>query len=107
MLGGCFVNMCREGRISPEKEFNVVSVAVWMGGRVSGELLRDRQCDDGVRPGHRARHRNSFDGQREEVKTVMGETKRADEVRGVRWIRGKSIVGERLKRIKGGQSERA
>ncbi len=32
------VKMCREGRISPEKEFDVVSVAVWMGGRVSGEL---------------------------------------------------------------------
>jgi hypothetical protein len=36
------VNICREGRISPEKEFDIVSVAVWVGGRVGGELLRDR-----------------------------------------------------------------
>jgi len=58
------VKICREGRISPEKEFDVVSVAVWVGGRVGGELLRDRQCDEGVRPGHRARDRSRLDVQR-------------------------------------------
>ncbi len=41
------VNIGKEGRISPEKKLDVVSVAVWMGGRVIGELLRDRQCDEG------------------------------------------------------------
>ncbi len=67
MLGvalGRGVNICKEWRISPEKKFDVVSVAVWMGGRVIGELLRDRHCDEGVRPRHRARDRNRFDGQR-------------------------------------------
>ncbi len=34
----------------------------------------------------------------------MDETKRADEVRGVRWIRGESVVGERLKRIRVGKA---
>jgi hypothetical protein len=30
-----------------EKEFDVVNVAVRMGGRVNGELLGDRKCDEG------------------------------------------------------------
>ncbi len=58
------VSICKEGRISPEKKLDVVSVAVWMGGRAIGELLRDRQCDEGGRLGHRVRDRNRFDGQR-------------------------------------------
>ncbi len=58
------VNIGKEGRISPKRKLDVVSVAVWMGGRVIGELLKDRQCNEGVRPGHRARDRKRFDGQR-------------------------------------------
>ncbi len=34
----------------------------------------------------------------------MGETKRADEVRGVGWIRGENVVGEMLKRIRVGKA---
>jgi hypothetical protein len=34
----------------------------------------------------------------------MGETKRAYEVRGVGWIRGGNVVGERLKRIRVGKA---
>ncbi len=34
----------------------------------------------------------------------MGETKWADEVRGVGWIRGGNFVKERLKRIKAGKA---
>jgi hypothetical protein len=58
------VKIYRERRTSPENELDVVSVAVWVGGRVGGELLRDRQCDEGVRPGHRARDRSRLDVQR-------------------------------------------
>ncbi len=34
----------------------------------------------------------------------MGETKRTDEVREMRWIRGGNVVGERLKRIRVGKA---
>ncbi len=60
------VKIYREGRISLDKEFDVVNVAVWVGRRVGGELLRDIQCDEGVRPGHRARDRSRLDVQRAE-----------------------------------------
>ena len=53
MLGGGGVNECRGGRISAESELEVVSVAVRMGGRVGREFLRDKQCDEGIRPRHR------------------------------------------------------
>jgi hypothetical protein len=36
--GGGGVNECRGGRISAESEFEVVSVAVRMGGRVGREF---------------------------------------------------------------------
>ena len=51
--GGGGVNECRGGRISAESELEVVSVAVRMGGRVGREFLRDKQCDEGIRPRHR------------------------------------------------------
>ena len=41
------------GGISAESELEVVSVAVRMGGRVGREFLRDKQCDEGIRPRHR------------------------------------------------------
>ena len=51
-LGGG-VNVCRGGGISAESEFEVVSVAVRMGGRIGREFLGDKQGDEGIRPRHR------------------------------------------------------
>ena len=42
MLWGGGVNMCRGGRVSVEKKFDVGSVTVRMGRRVGGEFLGDR-----------------------------------------------------------------
>jgi hypothetical protein len=54
LWGGGGVNECRWGGISAESEFEVVSVAVRMGGRIGREFLGDKQGDEGIRPIHRS-----------------------------------------------------
>ena len=77
-----------------EKKFDVGSVTVRMGRRVGGEFLGDRQRDEGVRPRHRARKGRILDNRRGgKVKAVRVQTKGADKVRGVRRVRGESVVG--------------
>ena len=53
MLWGGGVNECRGGGNSAESEFEVVSIAVRMGGRIGREFLGDKQGDEGIRPRHR------------------------------------------------------
>ena len=55
MLWGGGLTCAGGGGISAENELEVVSVAVRMGGRVGREFLRDKQCDEGIRPRHRKR----------------------------------------------------
>ena len=92
------------GGVSVEKKFDVGSVTVRMGRRVGGEILGDRQCDEGVRPRHRAREGTRLDRRGGKVKAVRVQTKGADEVRGVRRVRGESVVGQRLEWVRVGKA---
>ena len=87
-----------------EKESDIGSVTVRVGRRVGRECLRDRQCDEGVRPGHRAREGRRLDRRRGKVKAVRVQTKGADKVRGVRRVRGESVIGQRLERVRVGKA---
>ena len=89
-----------------EKKFDVGSVTVRMGRRVGGEFLGDRQCDEGVRPRHRAREGRRLDRRGGKVKAVRVQTKGADKVRGVRRVRGESVIGQRLERVRVGKARR-
>ena len=89
-----------------EKKFNVGSVTVRMGRRVGGEFLGDRQRDEGVRPRHRARGGRRLDRRGGKVKAVRVQTKGADKVRGVRRVRGESVIGQRLERVRVGKARR-
>ena len=77
-----------------------------MGRRVGGEFLGDRQCDEGVRPRHRAREGKRLDRRGGKVKAVRVQTKGADKVRGVRRVREESVIGQRLERVKVGKARR-
>ena len=72
--------------------------------RVGGEFLGDRQCDEGVRPRHRAREGRRLDRRRGKVKAIRLQTKGADEVRGVRRVGGESVVRERLEWVRVGKA---
>ena len=72
-----------------EKKSDIGSVTVRMGRRVGREFLGDKQCNEGVRPRHRAREGRRLDRRRGKVKAVRVQTKGADKVRGVRRVRGK------------------
>ena len=102
-LGGG-VNMCRGGGVAVEKKFDVGSVTVRMGRRVGGEFLGDRKCDEGVRPRHRAREGRRPDRRGGKVKAVRVQAKGADKVRGVRRVRGESVIGQRLERVRVGKA---
>ena len=71
-----------------EKESDIGSVTVRVGRRVSREFLRDKQCDEGVRPRHRTREGRRLDRREGKVKAIRVKTKGADKVRGVRRVRG-------------------
>ena len=92
------------GGVSVEKKFDVGSVTVRMGRRVGGEFLGDRKCDEGVRPRHRAREGRRPDRRGGKVKAVRVQAKGADKVRGVRRVRGESVIGQRLERVKVGKA---
>ena len=68
--------------------------------------MRDKQCDEGVRPRHRAREGRRLDRRGGKVKAVRVQTKGADEVRGVRRVRGESVVGQRLEWVRVGKARR-
>ena len=85
-------------------KFDVGSVTVRMGRRVGGEFLGDRKCDEGVRPRHRAREGRRPDRRGGKVKAVRVQTKGADKVRGVRRVRGESVVGQRLEWVRVGKA---
>ena len=87
-----------------EKESDIGSVTVRVGRRVGREFLGDRQRDEGVRPRHRAREGRRLDRSRGKVKAVRVQTKGADKVRGVRRVRGKSVVGQRLEWVRVGKA---
>ena len=102
-LGGGWLT-CAGGGVAVEKKFDVGSVTVRMGRRVGGEFLGDRQRDEGVRPRHRVRGGRRLDRRGGKVKAVRVQTKGADKVRGVRRVRGESVVGKRLERVRVGKA---
>ena len=63
-----------------------------MGARLGREFLRDKQSDEGVRPRHRTREGGRLDRGEGRVKAIRVKTKGADKVRGVRRVRGESVV---------------
>ncbi len=65
--------------------------------------MRYKQCDEGVRPKHRAREGRRLDRRGGKVKAVRVKTKGADKVRGVRRVRGESVVGQRLEWVRVGK----
>ena len=89
-----------------ESDTDIGSVTVRVGRRVGREFLRDKQCDEGVRPRHRAREGRRLDRRRGKVKAVRVQTKGADKVRGVRRVRGESVIGQRLERVRVGKARR-
>ena len=63
-------------------------------------------CDEGVRPRHRAREGRRLDRRGGKVKAVRVQTEGADKVRGVRRVRGESVIGQRLERVRVGKARR-
>ena len=66
-----------------------VVVSACVEGMLGGDRLTG---DEGVRPRHRAREGRRLDRRRGKVKAVRVQTKGADKVRGVRRVRGESVV---------------
>ena len=54
--------------------------------------MRDKQSDEGVRLRHRTREGRRLDRREGKVKAIRVKTKGADKVRGVRRVRGESVV---------------
>ena len=87
-----------------EKESDIGSVTVRVGRRVGREFLRDKQCDEGVRPRQRAREGRRLDRRGGKFNAVRVQTKGADKVRGVRRVRGESVVGQWLEWVRVGKA---